>query len=160
MNDSSDNPSNRLPVIAEKSRVTLHFALKLVSGEVIDSNFEREPVSFTIGDGNLLEGFEKSLLGMVAGQKSSRVIEAEFAFGISNPENIQRFRRHEIEPMVDEGNTVLEPGLILSFADAAKGELAGVVHSVEAEAVLVNFNHPLADKNIVFDVHIIEVAST
>lgn len=143
--------------IKENTRVTLNFALKLASGDVIDSNFDKPPVTFTVGDGNLLEGFEKSLLGMVAGQKSSCVIAAEFAFGVGNPDNIQRFRRHEIEPMLKEGDATLEPGLVLSFADAAKGELAGVVDSVEAEAVFVNFNHPLADKDITFDVHIVEV---
>ncbi len=153
-----DNQYSGEQVISDNSRVTLHFALKLVSGEVIDSNFERDPVSFTVGDGNLLEGFEKSLLGMVAGQQSSNVIEAAFAFGVSNPDNIQRFRRHEIEPMLAEGDAMLEPGLVLSFADAANGELAGVVDSVEDEAVFVNFNHPLADKDIIFDVHIIDVA--
>ena len=143
--------------IKENTRVTLNFALKLASGDIIDSNFDKPPVTFTVGDGNLLEGFEKSLFGMVAGQKSSCVIAAEFAFGVGNPDNIQRFRRHEIEPMLKEGNATLEPGLVLSFADAAKGELAGVVDSVEAEAVFVNFNHPLADKDITFDVHIVEV---
>ncbi|MDG1293559.1 MAG: FKBP-type peptidyl-prolyl cis-trans isomerase [Pseudomonadales bacterium] len=143
--------------IKENTRVTLNFALKLASGDIIDSNFDKPPVTFTVGDGNLLEGFEKSLFGMVAGQKSSCVIAAEFAFGIGNPDNIQRFRRHEIEPMLEEGDAALEPGLVLSFADAAKGELAGVVDSVEAEAVFVNFNHPLADKDITFDVHIVEV---
>ena len=105
----------------------------------------------------LLEGFEKSLFGMVAGEKSSCVIAAEFAFGVGNPDNIQRFRRHEIESMLEGGDATLEPGLVLSFADAAKGELAGVVDSVETEAVFVNFNHPLADKDITFDVHIVEV---
>ena len=114
-------------------------------------------MSFTVGDGNLLEGFEKSLFGMVAGEKSSCVIAAEFAFGVGNPDNIQRFRRHEIESMLEGGDATLEPGLVLSFADAAKGELAGVVDSVETEAVFVNFNHPLADKDITFDVHIVEV---
>ncbi|HCX27459.1 MAG TPA: peptidylprolyl isomerase [Cellvibrionales bacterium] len=143
--------------IKENTRVTLNFALKLASGDVIDSNFDKPPVSFTIGDGNLLEGFEQSLFGMVAGQKSSCVIAAEFAFGVGNPDNIQRFRRHEIEPMLKDSDATLEPGLVLSFADAAKGELAGVVDSVEAEAVFVNFNHPLADKDITFDVHIVEV---
>jgi FKBP-type peptidyl-prolyl cis-trans isomerase SlpA len=143
--------------IKENTRVTLNFSLKLASGDVIDSNFDKPPVSFTVGDGNLLEGFEKSLFGMVAGEKSSCVIAAEFAFGVGNPDNIQRFRRHEIESMLEGGDTTLEPGLVLSFADAAKGELAGVVDSVETEAVFVNFNHPLADKDITFDVHIVEV---
>ena len=143
--------------IKENTRVTLNFALKLASGDVIDSNFYKPPVTFTVGDGNLLEGFEKSLWGMVAGQKSSCVIAAEFAFGVGNPDNIQRFRRHEIESMLEGGDATLEPGLVLSFADASKGELAGVVDSVETEAVFVNFNHPLADKDITFDVYIVEV---
>ena len=52
-----------------ETRVTLHFALKLNNGDVIDSTFGKEPAIFTVGDGNLLVGFEKALFGMTAGTK-------------------------------------------------------------------------------------------
>ena len=49
-------------LIGPGKTVTLHFAIKLEDGQIIDSNFEAEPATFTVGDGNLLEGFEKALV--------------------------------------------------------------------------------------------------
>lgn len=149
---------NETKAIDTKSTVTLHFSLKLQSGELIDSNFDSKPATFTMGDGNLLEGFEQSLLGLKEGQQSSIVIAAESAFGIANPENIQCFKRREIEPLLaDDKDSILVPGLVLSFADAAKAELAGVVDRLEGDEVYINFNHPLAGKDIIFDIHILDI---
>jgi len=50
--------------IGPGTSVTLHFELKLSDGTVVDSNFEKDPATFTVGDGNLLQGFEESLLGL------------------------------------------------------------------------------------------------
>ena len=57
------------PVIIARSLVTLHFSLALSAGEVIDSNFEKEPASFRIGDGSMLPGFESELLGLRSGDE-------------------------------------------------------------------------------------------
>ena len=143
--------------VNERSRVVLHFSLKLESGVVVDSNFDASPVEFVVGDGNMFEAFEQSMFGLKAGEKKRSVIPAESAFGLPNPENIHRFRRHEIESMVADQPDNLTAGLMLTFADAGNGELVGVVESIEDEAVYVNFNHPLAGHNIIFDVHVIKV---
>lgn len=156
----SREADNSPAVINQRSRVTLHFSLKLVTGELVDSNFDTQPASFTMGDGNLLAGFEQVLLGMTAGQQSSTLIPAEQAFGQAQADNIQQFRRHEIEATVADTDVSLEPGLMLSFADAANGELVGVVDKIAAETVEVNFNHPLAGKDIIFEVQVIEFSQT
>src|SRR5687768_3009455 len=64
--------------------VTLHFALMLENGEYIDSNFDREPVCFTVGDGNLLPGFEGVLMGLKAGNQGEKLIAPSAAFGLVN----------------------------------------------------------------------------
>ena len=139
-----------LPV-GEGTQVTLHFALKLDSGEVVDSTFEGDPATFTVGDGNLLDGFEKALFGLTAGTKETFIIEPEQGFGQPNPNNIQSFSSDQFDQNVD-----LKPGLMLSFADAQNTELPGVVVSVEDEEIKVDFNHPLAGKTLVFDIEIKE----
>lgn len=152
-----NNAPDAATAVNEQSRVLLHFALKLESGIVVDSNFDLSPVEFTVGDGNMFEAFEQSIFGLKAGDKKTSLISAELAFGMPNPENVHRFRRHEIEPMVADQPDSLAAGLMLTFADAGNGELAGVVERVEEEAVYVNFNHPLAGHNIIFEVHVISV---
>ncbi len=141
--------------ISNASTVTLHFSLALEDGSIIDSNFEGEPATFTMGDGSLLSGFESVLLGLKKGQKSTFSITPEHGFGQHNPSNLQTIKRQQFAP-----DTELSIGLVMSFADAAKGELPGVISEINADDVVVDFNHPLAGKTIVFNVHIIKVQIT
>lgn len=139
--------------IGEGMQVTLHFALKLNNGEVVDSTFEKEPAQFVFGDGNLLEGFEQALIGLTEGEKKSFTIQPENGFGQTNPNNIQEIPRDQFGEEIE-----LEQGLMLSFADAQNAELPGVVTEFDEKSVTVDFNHPLAGKEIQFDVEIIAVA--
>ena len=138
--------------IEEGTQVTLHFALKLKSGEVVDSTFEGDPATFVVGDGNLLEGFEKSLFGLTEGSKEVFIISPEKAFGPVNPNNLQEFARDDFW---DEDK--LQKGLVLAFADAQNTETPGVIVDYDDHSVTVDFNHPLAGKDIYFQVEIIAV---
>ena len=139
-------------VIGSGSRVTLHFALKLDNGDVVDSTFERAPASFTLGDGSLLLGFERRLLGLKKGERAVFNVPPEDAFGQPNPANVQYFKRS-----VFGDDMVLSEGLVVSFADAQRAELPGVISRFEGDEVVVDFNHPLAGRNIVFEVAIVDV---
>ncbi|WP_305856305.1 FKBP-type peptidyl-prolyl cis-trans isomerase [Balneatrix alpica] len=141
---------NTMP-IGPGTKVTLHFALKLADGAVVDSNFEGQPATFTVGDGSLLEGFERVLFGLAAGDEQEFVLTPEHAFGQWNPANVQQFPRKQFADLP------LELGLVLSFADANKGELPGVIAEIGEERVKVDFNHPLAGKDIHFSVRILQV---
>ena len=130
--------------------VTLHFSLALENGHIVDSNFEGNPATFSVGDGNLLPGFESSLLGLEVGDEREFIISPENAFGQHNAQNVQA---------VDRGNfdeSELEIGSILSFQNG-DGELPGVIIELEENQVMVDFNHPLSGKNIVFQVKIVEI---
>lgn len=134
------------------AKLKLHFALKLRDGSVVDSNFEGQPVQFTLGDGNLLPGFEEKLLGMKAGERETFVVKPEQGFGQANPNNVQTFARSSFAADMD-----LAEGLVVSFADAQNTELPGVVTGFDDQQVTVDFNHPLAGKDILFDVHLLSV---
>lgn len=132
--------------------VTLHFSLKLEDDSVIDSNFDSSPATFVVGDGKLLSGFEKVLFGLRAGARESFLIAPEQAFGQPNPNNIQQVPRARF----DKGLELVE-GLVLSFEDASGGEVPGVVTEFDESTVTVDFNHPLAGRDIIFDVQILDV---
>lgn len=137
--------------IAEGSQVELHFSVAIESGPEIDNTREREhPVSLVVGDGSLLPGFEKSLFGLRAGDRRTVSLPPEEAFGPWNPENIQKFDTVKFEqtPIV---------GHMIEFEDKAKSSLFGVVKSVNDDITEVDFNHPLAGKNITFEVEIFKV---
>ena len=131
--------------------VTLHFSLVLEDGHIIDSNFESEPATFSVGDGNLLPGFESTLIGLVNGDEREFTIPPEQAFGQHNPQNVQAVERGNFD------QEELELGAMFSFQNG-DGELPGVIVDVDENEVMIDFNHPLAGKNIIFQVKIIDIA--
>jgi len=139
-------------IIGPGKRITLYFALHLDSGEQVDSNFDKLPVSFTMGDGSLLPGFEQCLVGLATDTEQEFTLAPEQAFGLVNEDNVQRFPRYRFPP-----DLALEQGLMIDFADAAGNTQAGVVRSHDKSMVEVDFNHPLAGRTIRFRVHVHQV---
>lgn len=138
--------------IGEGTRVTLHFSLALEDGQLIDSNFDKQPAIFEVGDGNLLPGFEKALFGLTRGSKTTVTIAAQDGFGEYSEENVQRLSRGAFAADME-----LAEGLIVSFDDRGQGELPGVISRIDGSTVWVDFNHPLAGRNILFEVAILDV---
>lgn len=136
--------------ITESSRICLHFELALEDGQVVDTNFDRAPVEFVYGDGNLLASFESELLGLSAGDERSFIMPPEKAFGVRNPNNIQRFARSQFSIDIEEG-------MIVSFADVGKNELPGLIAKIDDKEVEVDFNHPLAGRTLSFMVKIVAI---
>jgi FKBP-type peptidyl-prolyl cis-trans isomerase SlpA len=137
--------------IGAATQVTLHFAIKLDNGDVVDSTFDKQPATFKVGDGNLLPGFEQALYGLKAGDKRSLPIAPEQGFGQPNPQNVQVMPRSQFKDME------LAEGLLVIFNDAANAELPGMVQSFDEQQVSVDFNHPLAGKTLSFEVEILAV---
>ena len=135
--------------VGEGTRVYLNFSLSLEDGSEVDSNFGGDAVDFVVGDGRLPEGFERRLYGMVAGERQMFSVPPADAFGEPNEHNVQQLPRGQFE----EG-TRLEKGLVHYFADAAGGEVAGVITEFDEQRVVVDFNHPLAGRTLLFDAHI------
>jgi FKBP-type peptidyl-prolyl cis-trans isomerase SlpA len=140
--------SSELP-IGPNTRVFLNFSISLETGEEVDSNFDRSPVDFVMGDGSLLPGFEACLIDLKGGDSASFEIAPEDGFGEPHPDNFQEVRRSDFA-----ADAELTAGMVFSFADAAGGELPGVIDSFDDETVRVNFNHPLAGRTLTFRVKI------
>ena len=133
--------------VSEGTRVYLNFSVSLEDGSEIDSNFGGDPVEFVVGDGSLLPGFERLIFGMAAGDRQLFSVAPENAFGQPNDGNVQYLPRSQFDD-----DTELEIGLVFSFADASGGELPGLIVAFDGDEVTVDFNHPLAGRNILFDV--------
>lgn len=139
-------------VITPESKVELFFEIRLLDGAIVDSNYNKKSATFSIGDGNMLAGFESVLIGLKAGDKQVFTLDPEQAFGMSNPSNMQTISRKKFADME------LEEGLVISFQEPG-GELPGVITSFDESEVVVDFNHPLAGKQLEFQVEIIAVLS-
>lgn len=140
--------------VAPATEISLHFSLSIIDGDEVDSTFGGKPATFVFGDGSLLPSVEAKLLGLTAGAKETFTLAPEDGFGQRNPGNIQRFPRSQFS-----ADMVLEEGLVISFADAARAEVPGVVSEVSDEDVMVDFNHPLAGRKLSFRVEILSVSA-
>jgi len=147
----SDDKSTK---IGPGCEVVMNFSITLSSGEIVESTFEEdEPLRFSIGDGVLGSGLEAAIFGMYAGEKQTLEIEAGIAFGDVDPANIQTMPSKEF---LNKGIEV-KPGLVMDFTVPNGDSLLGSIVEVSEDNVTVDFNHPLAARDIIFMVDIVSV---
>lgn len=134
------------------SRVSMHFSLKLADGMVVESSFDNEPISFVVGEGTLDKGLELALIGLRAGDSQTLTLMPGQAFGMRDRSAIQRIARTEFPP-----DMVLQEGQIIGFSGPDGEEIPGAVIEIGDRQVEIDFNHPLAGREIEFAVHILSV---
>lgn len=138
--------------IAEKKVVSFHYKLTLDDGEIADSSEGKAPLSFLVGGGQIIPGLEKELLGMSAGDKKVVSVQPEEGYGVKSDQLVQTIDRNQIPDSVD-----LKVGETLSGQSEDGHVVEGVVAAIDGDAVEIDFNHPLADKVLTFDVEIVDV---
>ena len=138
--------------IGPGSEVLMHFTLSLADGTVADSTREGQPLRFVMGDGTLIEGLELVLYGLKVGDRQCLSIGPRDAFGFPEEENIHTMPRSEFPAEMQ-----LEPGVIISFSTPSGEEVPGAIQEIKGDEVVVDFNHPLAGHEVIFDVEILEV---
>jgi FKBP-type peptidyl-prolyl cis-trans isomerase SlpA len=144
--------SEQLLEIAPGSEVTLHLSLSTTDGFEALSTFGENPETFVMGDGTLSEGLELALYGLKPGDTQTLTLTADQAFGQWDRSNIHRLPRHDF--VAEEE---LEPGQVIGFSSTEGEELAGTILEVDQQTVMVDFNHPLAGREVIFQVEILEV---
>ncbi|MES9873865.1 MAG: FKBP-type peptidyl-prolyl cis-trans isomerase [Candidatus Sedimenticola sp. 20ELBAFRAG] len=142
---------NQLEIVPG-SEITLHFSLSTPDGLEAVSTFEEDPAILTMGDGSLTEGLELALYGLKVGDKQTLLLEAEQAFGIHDEGKIQQMQRSDFPDEME-----LEAGLVVGFEAPSGTEVAGIILEADDQDVKVDFNHPLAGKDVVFKVEILEI---
>lgn len=138
--------------IAPGSKVTLHFSLRLADGMLVESSFEDEPLTFVLGDGTLDHGLELALYGLCANARQTLTLMPGQAFGERDDSAVQWLPRASFPAEMS-----LQPGQIIGFTGEHDEPLAGAVLEVGPEQVKVDFNPPLAGREFIFEVHVLEV---
>jgi len=130
--------------------LTLRYAIRLRNGTEIISNFdEPEPDTLTMGDGTLIQSLEQWLIGIKAGERHVFLLEPWQAFGSRNDELVQTIAREDIPADMD-----IEVDQLVEFSLPNGQTLPGRILEVVPEGIKVDFNHPLTDCPIEFEVEI------
>ncbi len=133
--------------------VSIHYTGTLDDGSVFDSSDGGEPISFTIGAGDVIAGFDEAVLGMSVGDRKTTTIQPENAYGDHHEELIMKVDRSQVPPDTELGiGDVLEVGL-------SDGEAATVVVvELDPSTVTLDANHPLAGKALTFALELVSIS--
>ena len=132
--------------------VKVHYTGKLEDGTVFDSSENREPIKFTIGEGNVIPGFEEAVVGMSPGESKTEKVPADQAFGPYREELVVDIDRERIPRGIDP-----EVGQQLRFEKTDGGITEVLVKGVTESKVTLDANHPLARNDLVFDIQLLEI---
>jgi len=138
--------------IERNSLVTLYYRLGLTNGDVLEDNFDDEPMTVQLGCGEMAEGLELALIGLTVGQEETIDIGPDLAFGYVDENLLRTLPRVEFDPDLE-----LEPGLIIEFATDDGETLPGTILEFNADEVCVDLNHPLAGQAVRYSVKIVAV---
>lgn len=136
----------------EGSTVKVHYTGKLDSGEVFDSSKEREPIEFTVGQGQVIKGFESAIVGMKTGDSKEVTLAPENAYGQPDPQLQQKVPKEAF------GDITVEEGMQLALQHPqAPGPIPVTVMKVENDGITIDMNHPLAGKQLNFELELVDV---
>lgn len=134
--------------------VKVHYVGKLDDGTIFDTTIAREPIEFTLGEHQVIPGFEQAVIGLEPGDSVTIHVPAAKAFGSY---------REELVTMVhpDDLPRGVEPreGQQLEIPKREGGSFVVNVTDVSEDAVTLDANHPLAGKNLIFDIRLVEILS-
>ncbi|EDM43879.1 Peptidylprolyl isomerase, FKBP-type [unidentified eubacterium SCB49] len=140
--------------VKENNTVKVNYTGKLSDGQIFDSSEVegREPVEFTLGQGQLIPGFEKGLIDMKLNEKKTITIPKAEAYGDVNEDLKHEVNKAELpqdmEPQVGMG-------LVSKTPDGQEMNLR--IIEVKEETVIIDANHPLAGKDLIFDLEVLEI---
>ena len=138
--------------VKKNDTVKVHYTGKLEDGQVFDTSEGREPIEFTLGEGQLIPGFEKGLIDMKVNEKKTITIPKEEAYGEPRPELVQEVEKNQLP---EEIKPEVGMGLVSKTPDGREMNL--IVAEVKDETIVVDGNHPLAGKDLVFDLEVVEI---
>lgn len=133
-------------------KVRVHYHGKLQDGSTFDSSEGRAPLEFQVGSGQVIKGFDDALVDMKAGDKKTVVIPAEHAYGEASD---NMYIEYPLSDFPDDMKP--EVGMELQMSDAEGNNFPVVIAEIKNDVVVLDANHPLAGKELTFDIELVEI---
>jgi len=134
------------------NKVKVHYTGKLTDGTVFDSSAGKQPLEFTLGEGMMIRGFEKAVEGLNIGDKTIAQLKPEEAYGDRRENLVFDFPKEKFPEDINP-----EVGMQLSMSQQDGRQVPVVVTEVEEKSVKLDANHPLAGKELVFEIEMVGI---
>jgi len=132
--------------------VKVHYTGQLEDGTVFDSSVKRDPLQFKIGEGQVISDFERAVVGMSAGESKTTKVPADKAYGPYRKEMLIAVDRDKFP-----AHTKPEVGQQYQISQEGGRKTVVTVTDVSESSVTIDANHPLAGKDLTFDIQLIEI---
>ena len=131
--------------------VKVHYTGKLADGTIFDSSADRDPLEFTVGENRVISGFEHAVVGLAVGDKKSVSIPPEDGYGEYTTDLVATINRSQIPADIEPA-----PGLVLQ-GDTPHGPMKFMITVVDGDKVTLDGNHPLAGKQLAFEIEVMDI---
>ncbi len=145
-----------MPTAQDGDRVRVHYTGRLADGTTFDSSRDREPLEFRIGERAVIVGFENAVRGMELAESKTVELPAADAYGPYDEEQRVEVPRARVP---DGLELELEPGQRVQIGDPNGKSAVVAVLEVTEETVVLDGNHPLAGKDLTFELELVEILS-
>lgn len=141
-------------IVTEGDTVSVHYEGTFEDGSVFDSSYNRgAPINFTIGAGSMIEGFETNIKGMSLGQKKKFTISSDEAYGPRDDTAVQEIPKSNFPSDFD-----FTPGVTVTGSNpTGTGHVNATIISEGEDSVTLDFNHPMAGKDLTFEVEVVDL---
>ena len=134
--------------VKDGDNVSVHYTGKLENGEQFDSSVGKEPLAFTAGTGQMIKGFDAAVIGMKVGDKKTITITPEEGYGVTDPSKVVTFDKNDV-PDFEK----MEIGMQIQAGNG----MPGVIKEKDDDKMVVDFNHFLAGKTLVFEIEMVSI---
>lgn len=141
-----------MSVAKKGDNVKVHYTGRLPDGTVFDSSRDREPLEFTVGGGQMIAGFDKAVDGMALGESKTATFSSEEGYGESNDDMVFTVPKDQLPADLKP-----EEGQQLSMQHPSGQQIPVVVTKVEENEIVIDANHPLAGKELEFEIELVEI---
>lgn len=131
--------------------VSVHYTGRVEKGEVFDSSKGRRPLTFTVGAGQIIRGFDEAVVGMLVGDTKTVTIPPEMGYGPRREELVVDIPKDTVPEGME-----LEKGMMIELVDPQGNKIPAEVFEILDEVVKMDLNHFLAGKTLVFDIEVVE----
>jgi len=143
-----------MSTVESGNTVSVHYRGTLTDGEQFDSSYDRgESLTFQVGSGNMIPGFDKAMVGMIVGEKKTIVIQPEEGYGFRNEEAIQ-----EVDKSQFPNGFNFSVGSPVQGTNPDGQQITATIIAEETQSVTLDFNHPLASKTLNFEVELLNIS--
>ncbi len=143
-----------MPTAKTNDTVRVHYTGKLTDGEQFDSSVGREPLEFTIGAGQMIAGFDAAVNGMELNEKKTVTLPADQAYGERDEKAMHRAGINQFPPEMKP-----EVGMKIMISMENGQQVPATIIEIDESSVLLDANHELAGKELVFEIELVEIVS-